>query len=235
MNSPDGEPAVLARVLLVHERYQQAGGEDGAFEHQVELLRAHGHDVETVEVSNDDIDPGGGLQVRARLALDTIWSRDGVRRVAAAIDGFRPDVLHAHNTFPLLSPAIHAAARARGVATVQTLHNYRLICPAATLFRDSVPCTDCVGLPIPFPGIVHACYRDSRMATVAVAAMSTVHRLRRTWVRDVDRIIALGEFAHRLLVDGGLPRDRLRFSRIRSSQRPPPTAGRVGATCSLAG
>lgn len=199
----------LRRVLLVHERYQQAGGEDGVFDAQVALLRARGHDVATLEVDNDEIPVSPSVPERVRLAVDAVWSRDGVRRVRAAIRTFRPDVLHAHNTFPLLSPAIHAAAAAEGVATVQTLHNYRLICPSAVLFRDGRPCEDCVGLPVGLPGVVHACYRDSRAASATVAAMSAVHRLRRTWTRDVDRFVALAPFARDRLIRGGLPADRI--------------------------
>jgi glycosyltransferase involved in cell wall biosynthesis len=197
------------RILLVHERYQQAGGEDGVFDAQVALLRGRGHEVATLEVDNDEIAPEPTAAGRLRLAVDTVWSRDGVRRVRAAVRTFRPEVMHAHNTFPLLSPAIHAAARSEGVATVQTMHNYRLICPSAVLFRDGRPCHDCVGKPIALPGIVHACYRGSRAATAAVAAMATAHRVRRTWSRDVDRIVVLAEFARRQLVRGGLPPARV--------------------------
>ncbi|MFP5343071.1 MAG: glycosyltransferase [Candidatus Limnocylindria bacterium] len=196
------------RVLMVHERYQQAGGEDGVFDAQVALLRARGHDVATVEVDNDAIPSSPSAAQRVRLAVDTVWSRDGVRQVRAAIRAARPDVVHAHNTFPLLSPAIHAVARAEGVATVQTLHNYRMICPSAVLFRDGGPCQDCVGLPLAVPGVVHACYRDSRAASATVAAMSAIHRVRGTWTRDVDRFVALAPFARDRLVHGGLPAAR---------------------------
>lgn len=197
------------RVLLVHERYQQAGGEDGVFDAQVALLRDRGHPVQTVELDNDAIPEDGSARTRVGLAIDTVWSRSGVRRIRDAVRSFRPDVLHAHNTFPLLSPAIHGAARALGVATVQTLHNFRLICPSAVVFRDGRPCLDCVGRRVALPGVVHACYRDSRAATAAVAAMTALHRLRGTWTRDVDRFIALGPFARDLLVRGGLPADRI--------------------------
>lgn len=179
------------------------------FDTQVALLRDRGHDVRTIELDNDAIPEDGSLRTKIGLAVDTVWSRTGVRRITDAVQQFRPDVLHAHNTFPLLSPAIHGAARAMGVATVQTLHNFRLICPSAVVFRDGGPCLDCVGRRIAWPGVVHACYRDSRAASAAVATMSAVHRLRGTWTRDVDRFIALGPFARDLLVRGGLPPDRI--------------------------
>ena len=228
MTAEGGVGAVTSRkprILLVHERYQQAGGEEGVFETQRRVLEAHGHDVATLEVHNDDIDTSG-LTARLALARDTIWSRDGAARVARAIDTFRPDVLHAHNTFPMLSPAVHTAARARGVATVQTLHNYRLVCPSAVVFRDGHPCVDCVGLPVALPGVVHGCYRDSRAATAIVATMETVHRARGTWRRDVDRLVVLGRFARDLLVRGGIPPRRMTIvpNAVDPSTAPPSAA-----------
>lgn len=198
-----------ARILVVHERYQQAGGEDGVFDAHLAMLRAHGHEVATLVVDNDEIDERISALGRVTLAVDTVWSRRGVARVREAVRAFRPEVLHAHNTFPLLSPAIHGAARAEGVATVQTLHNYRLICPSAVLFRDGRPCHDCVGRSIAWPGVLHACYRDSRPATLAVAAMQTVHRARGTWHRDVDAFIVLARSARDLLAQGGIPTARV--------------------------
>ena len=122
-----------------------------------------------------------------------------------AIDAFGPDIVHFDNTFPLISPAAYSAARKRDVAVVQTLHNYRLLCPTATLYRDAAVCEDCVGHLVPLPGIVHGCYRDSRAQSTVVAAMLTTHRLRRTWSRDVNRYIALTEFARSRFAEGGLP------------------------------
>lgn len=192
------------RILLVHNRYQQAGGEDAVVDAQAALLERHGHEVRMLVMDNHEISEAGGLLARIRLARRTIWSVDGIRRVREATRAFRPQVVHAHNTFPLLSPAIHGAARAEGAATVQTLHNYRLVCPSAVLYRDGRPCHDCVGRTIPWPGVQHACYRDSRPATAVVAAMITVHRARRTWARDVDQFVVLAAFARDRLIEGGL-------------------------------
>lgn len=206
MNAEEAPPR---RILLVHERYQQAGGEDGVFAMQAALLRERGHAVSTLEVDNDEIAAITGLNGRLRLAIDTVWSREGARRVRAAIRATRPEILHAHNTFPLLSPAIFAAAHDEGVATVLTLHNFRLVCPSAVLFRDGAPCHDCVGLALGLPGVIHACYRGSRAATATVAAMAAFHRARRTWARDVDRFVVLAPFMRDLLTRGGFPRARM--------------------------
>lgn len=121
----------------------------------------------------------------------------------------RPDVVHVHNFFPLLSPSIYGASRRGGAAVVQTLHNYRLVCPVATFYRDGHPCEDCLGRLVAWPGIVHACYRDSRAATATVAAMLTVNRIRRTWTRDVDLYIAASELLREKVVSGLLPADRV--------------------------
>jgi len=202
-----GAKATPLRILLVHERYRQYGGEDAVFDAQVRLFQQRGHPVERVEVDNDEIDERG-LRSRLELAAATIWSREGIRRVRRAVEAFGPDVVHVHNTFPLLSPAIYSPVRALGPAVVQTLHNYRLVCPSGILYRDGHPCQDCIGQPLRLPGIIHRCYRDSALASATVAAMLTVHRLRRTWRTDVDAFVALAEFARERLVDGGVPRSR---------------------------
>jgi glycosyltransferase involved in cell wall biosynthesis len=117
--------------------------------------------------------------------------------------------MHVHNFFPLLSPSIYSAARTARVAVVQTLHNFRLVCPNALLFRDGHVCEDCLGRAIPLPGIVHACYRGSRVGTAPVAVMLTVHRALGTWANKVDAYIALTEFSRQKLTQGGLPAEKM--------------------------
>ncbi len=122
----------------------------------------------------------------------------------------RPDVVHFHNTFPLISPSAYAACRAAGVPVVQTLANYRLLCPGATFVRDGRPCEDCTRHAVPWPGVLHRCYRDGAAATATVAAMLVTHRLLRTWTRMVDVFVAPTDFARRKFVEGGLPERRVR-------------------------
>jgi glycosyltransferase involved in cell wall biosynthesis len=210
------------RILRVHNRYRQPGGEDVSFASEVELLREKGHDVDTLEVTNDTITLDRSPLSMARLAASTVWSRSGRTLVSDAVAAHRPQVVHFDNTFPLLSPAAYGVARRSGVAVVQTLHNYRLICPGATLFRAGSPCQDCVGRPVALPGVVHGCYRDSVAETATVAAMLASHRVRRTWSRDVDRYIALTDFARALFVAGGLPADRIRVKPNFARAAPPP-------------
>jgi glycosyltransferase involved in cell wall biosynthesis len=121
----------------------------------------------------------------------------------AVLQRERPQIVHVHNTLPLLSPAVYYAAEASRVPVVQTLHNYRLLCPKALLLRDGRICEDCIGRRVAWPGIVHACYRDSRGATSAVAMMLAVHRVLGTWTRQVSQYIALTEFMRQKFITGG--------------------------------
>lgn len=193
------------KILVVHNRYREPGGEDSVVAAETALLRRHGHAVETLLFDNTEIPDRRSLAASARLAAGAVWSPAGAARVRAAVRTSGADVVHFHNTLPLVSPAAYAACRVEGAAVVQTLHNYRLVCPNALFFRDGRPCEDCLGRTPPWPGVVHACYRGSRPQTAAVAAMLTAHRLRRTWHRDVDRFVALSAFSRGKFVAGGLP------------------------------
>lgn len=201
---------MTVRVLIAHNRYQQTGGEDAVVADEAALLTSRGHEVHQLLVDNRDIPEQRSVLTSARLAVDTIWSRQAAEQVRTAVREFRPDVVHFHNTFPLISPSAYYAVRAEGVPVVQTLHNYRLLCPAAIFHRDAKSvCEDCLGRIVPWPGVVHGCYRQSRPQTGVVAAMLVAHRAARTWHRAVDRYVALTEFARQRFVAGGLPADRI--------------------------
>ncbi len=190
-------------VLLVHNRYQEPGGEDIAVEADAALLEGAGHRVVRYERDNDEI-AGLGLLDRSLVAARTMWSGPSRRAVDDLIERVRPDVLHAHNTFPLVSPAVFAAARRRGVPVVQTLHNYRLICARAVLSRDGHVCHDCVGHAVPWPAVAHRCYHDSRAESAVVASTYATHRLLGTWRRLVTRHVAVSGFLARILTDAGV-------------------------------
>ena len=193
------------KLVFVHERYQHAGGEDNIFVAESALMESYGHEVIRYTDDNERIARMHTWNVAAR----TIWSRQANRDLRRLFRRHRPAVVHFHNTFPLISPSAYYAARAEGVAVVQTIHNYRLVCPAATLYRDERPCTDCVGRAFAGPSVVHGCYRGSRSGSLVVAGMLTTHRLLRTWNRLVHVYIAPSEFARQKLIDGGLPGDRI--------------------------
>jgi glycosyltransferase involved in cell wall biosynthesis len=194
------------RILLVHNRYQIPGGEDTVFAAEKAMLETHGHEISTLEPSNLEIT---GWPRRLKTGLQAIYSYPAKQRMSAEISRFRPDIVHVHNFFPLLSPSIYSACREAHIPVVQTLHNYRLLCPNALFFRDGRVCEDCMGKVVPWPGVLHACYRGSRLATGPVAAMLTIHRALKTWTDDVDAYIALTEFSRQKFIEGGLPREKI--------------------------
>lgn len=187
------------RILMLHNRYLIRGGEDVSTEAQVELLRRAGHEVVLVEESNERITELG----KAATASRTIWSQESYKRVAGILDDSRFDVMHVQNWFPLLSPSVYYAAHKRDVPVVQSLRNFRLVCPQGMLFRDDAVCTDCIGKSVAWPGIRYRCYRDSTMGTAVVAAMSTGHRWAGTWKRKIWRHVAPSHYARAVFIDAG--------------------------------
>lgn len=196
------------KIASVHNRYQQPGGEALVAEAERRLLIDAGHQVSEYSRHNDEI-AGYGLWGKATLAPRTVWAWDSYREIKALLEKEKPDVAHFHNTFPLISPAPYDACRKAGVPVVQTLHNYRLLCPRAILMREGRVCEDCLGKTFPWPGILHACYRDSYAASATVAAMLGVHNALGTWEEKVDVFIALTEFARQKFIEGGLPADKI--------------------------
>lgn len=198
----------VREVLQVHTRYRQAGGEDQVVEAERRLLEAAGVSVHQVIFGNADLHESRSLAGDLRLATSAIWSRGAHHRVRAAIAAHRPDVMHVHNTFAAASPSVYAAAK--GVPVVQTLHNYRMVCPVATAFRDGHACTDCVGRFVPWPAALHACVHGSRSQSAVAAATLTVHRALGTFQREIASYLALSSFQRELMIQGGLPPERIR-------------------------
>lgn len=211
-------------VLLCHNCYQQPGGEDQVFADEGWLLESRGHKVVRFTLHNDAIE---GMS-RAALAARTLWSRDAYRQVREIVVRERIEVAHFTNTFPLISPSAYYAAKAGGAAVVQSLHNYRLLCANAQLLRDGRVCEDCVGKRLAWPGVKHGCYRDSRVASAAVAGMVAAHRLLGTWSKAVDRYIALSEFSRQKLIAGGLPEAKIALKPNFVHPAPEPADGRGG-------
>jgi FkbM family methyltransferase len=195
------------KIMLVHNQYQQPGGEDVAFEQERRLLERAGHQVVVYQRSNLEIDELFAVG-RITLVKNIVWAADSHREFTNLLTQEKPRLVHIHNTFVMVSPSVYLACEQANIPVVQTLHNYRLICPAAGLFRDGHVCQECVGHTL-WPGVRHGCYRDSRLATGAVALMLAVHRNRHTWDQKIHGYIALTEFARSKFVEGGLPAERL--------------------------
>ncbi len=192
------------RILVAHNQYHYRGGEDTVVDAEVALLRRHGHQVEVYRRDNAELSHMDVLQT----ARATLWSRRTLDELDRIVERFAPDLIHAHNIFPLISPSLYAGAHRHRLPVVQTLHNFRLVCPQAMLVRDGRSCTACVGR-LPWRGMLHRCYRQSLVQTSAVAAMLVLHRLRRTWQRDVTRYIVLNQMCRDLFAAGGLPMEKL--------------------------
>ncbi|MFE0136502.1 glycosyltransferase [Streptomyces sp. NPDC059037] len=195
-------------VLVVHNRYSSAqpSGENVVVDQEVGLLRAAGHRVELFERRSDDI-AGRSLAGKAALPLLVPWNPAVRKELAARLRASRPDVVHIHNVFPLLSPAVLAACADAGVPAVATLHNYTQVCPPGTLHRDGQACTECVGSKASLPAVRHGCYRNSRLATVPLAVSLTVNR--RRWWSGVERFFCISAAQREVLVRSGMPAELL--------------------------
>lgn len=190
---------------MLHNRYLQRGGEDTSFQMEVDLLRRHGCTVITHEESNERIRELGVL----RTALRVSWSIESYRKIRKLLREERCDLLHVQNFFPLFSPSVYYAARAESVPVVQTLRNYRLMCPVGTFNRQGRVCEDCRNKLFPWPGVVHRCYKQSGAATATVGAMISLNRAIGTWEDKVDAYIVLTEFMRQKFIQGGYPAEKL--------------------------
>ena len=197
------------RILLAHNYYGSAApsGENEVFEAEHALLKSRGHEVEAFIRRSDEIRSQGSLGA-IKGALSTPWNPWMGRAIQQSVLRSKPQVVHVHNTFPLLSAAIFHAIGKRA-ARVLTLHNYRLMCPAAIPMRNGKVCTECLDRRSAIPAMVHGCYRGSRVATLPLAFSVGLHRALGTWTKQVDAFICLSEFQRELMIEAGLPREKV--------------------------
>jgi len=194
------------KILACHDYYQRKGGEDEVFEAETALLESRGHQIVRHVVHNDSISGVNSLGVGLRAS----WSRNSYRTLRELIRRERPRIAHFYNTFPLLSPSVYYAAKVEGLPVIQSLHNFRMLCLNATLYRDGRPCEDCAVRKLPGPGILHACYHSSTFQSIAVAVMNTVHRGLGTFNEKID-LFLLGstETARRIFIRAGIEPSRI--------------------------
>src|SRR3984893_18160536 len=197
---------MIARVLLVHNRYQQRGGEDAVVVAEQNLLRGNGFAVELMEAANDQI---VGRRGKLKASGTVFHNFSAISKLRSLLQKFRPDLVHVHNWFPSLSPAIFRTCKRERVPVVHTIHNYRLLCAKSTLFRQGAVCEDCLNTTFRLPGIRHGCYQGSRSGTAVATGAMLSHWHLGTWRSCVDRFIALSEFARRKMEQGGLPSEKI--------------------------
>ncbi|NJO53927.1 MAG: glycosyltransferase family 4 protein [Bacteroidales bacterium] len=193
------------RLLLAHNRYQHYGGEDAVFDAESALLTEAGLTVTTHVVTNDHIT---GFGARLRSGFEAPYSRRARAAFAAQIRRDRPDVVHVHNLFPLLTPAILDACRDEGVPVVATLHNYRTLCASGLRVRNGKPCSLCVQ-GSPYWAVVHRCYRNSVLGSLAASNTVMLHRKLESWQRKVRLFITMSDFARAEFIAAGFPAERL--------------------------
>jgi len=188
------------KILIAHNAYQHRGGEDMVVESEAALLHEYGHEVRVYARNNDALNH----MPASKAAANAVWSLRAGAEIEDICEHFRPDVIHVHNTFPLISPSLYWAASKKGVPVVQTLHNFRLLCPQAIFLREGKICEDCVGKPA-WRSVVRKCYRNSAAQSAVLAGMLAVHRAIGTYKNRVTRYIALNGFSRDKYVEGGLP------------------------------
>ncbi|MEM8674346.1 MAG: glycosyltransferase [Cyanobacteria bacterium P01_G01_bin.67] len=194
-------------ILLVHNQYQQLGGEDSIVATEAKLLESYGHQVYRYQVNNHQLKEMNPWTITKA----TLWNSQIHQEIRTLIKKFKPQIAHFHNTFPLISPAAYYAAQAEGVPVVQTIHNFRLLCANALFFRNGRVCEECLIQKNPLPGIIHSCYRNSRTASTAAALTVKLHSLIGTWSKAIDTFVVYSHFAHKKLVQGGLPIEKIAF------------------------
>jgi glycosyltransferase involved in cell wall biosynthesis len=191
------------KILYIYNLYQQSGGENQWVQSEPDLFRARGHDVVIYRRDNSEI-RDFSLWKRASLLWKSAWSQESYEAVRALIRRERPQVAHVYNTLALVTPSVYYACHEEGVPVVQTVYNYRLLCPAANFLRDGHICEDCVQHSL-WRSVVYGCYRDSRLQSAALAWTLQSHRRRDTWSTIVDAYIVPTEFMRTKLIEGGLP------------------------------
>ncbi|GJE75647.1 glycosyltransferase family 4 protein [Methylorubrum suomiense] len=215
---------MIRKVLLVHNAYRKYGGEDTVVAQEEAALRRAGCEVQLFTLSNTTIT---SFSDKMRAALTASNAPGNIGLVLDAVRAFEPDLVHIHNFFPMISPMVHAALQRIGVPTVQTLHNYRVICAGATLNRNGSPCEICITRS-PYHAVVHRCYRGSLLGSLAVAHSVRQHRRLGTWSKHVDRFIVLTEFERSRFVAAGLPAERIKLKPNGLSDNGPGPARRRG-------
>jgi glycosyltransferase involved in cell wall biosynthesis len=196
------------RILIVHNRYQHPGGEDAVARTEFDILKNSGEQVRFYERSNEEFN-NYSLSGKMVCLWKMGFSKASYRDMRKILKEFRPDVVHFHNIFFILTPAVYQACRDEGVAVVQSLHNFRLLCSNALFFRDGKVCEECLEHKNLWRGVYHGCYKNSRLISAFVVRMLRDHWKRKTWLDKVDFYITATEFSRHKYIEAGIPGERI--------------------------
>ena len=196
------------KILIIHNKYQQKGGEDFVFENEFNLLQKYGHTVDILIFDNNQIKSAID---KLKIGLFSIYNPESAKILEDKINSFKPDIIHVHNFFPIASPSIFFTAKKNDIPIVMTLHNYRLICPNALLFRNGNICEECINKVFPYRGIIHKCYRDSFMQTLSLSLVTSIHRYIKTWHSKVDKFITLTNFQKNKILSSSINIPKKKF------------------------
>ncbi len=199
------------KILIVHNRYREAGGEDAVVQTEFNLLKNFKEEVRLYERSNTEIDDYSFSQ-----KLNFLWrmgrmgstgsSCEELRRI---LREFKPDVVHFHNIFFILTPAVYQVCIKENIPVVQSLHNFRLLCSNALFFRNNKVCEECFEQKNLWRGVRYGCYKNSRGMTALLVRMLENHWKRGTWIKDVDMYITATEFGRKKYIAAGIPSERI--------------------------
>jgi glycosyltransferase involved in cell wall biosynthesis len=189
------------KILFIHNKYKQYGGEDVAVELETAVLIKKGHEVKTILFNNTTID---GFFSKIAAGIRSIYNFSSAQEISKVISHFKPDVIHIHNLFFIASPSVIYAANRHKIPVILTLHNYRLICANALLLRNNEVCELCTQKKFPLAGIKYRCYRNSAAESAMVTAITGIHRFRNTWKNKVTAYITLNEFSRSKLLHSSL-------------------------------
>lgn len=195
------------KILQVHNYYQYSGGEDVVLINEFDLLNSFGHEVIQFTKFNREIDNYSFVE-KSKLFIKVAYSNKSYYEISEVIKRNNPDICHVHNTMPLISPSVYYACSDNNIPVVQTLHNYRLLCSNASLFRNGKICEECIGNSL-FNSVKYGCYRDSKLQTFSLARSIEKNKKWNTWETKIDSYIALTVFAKKKFIEGGLPEDKL--------------------------
>ncbi len=193
------------RILMIHNYYQFSGGEDIVFNAEKKLLQENGHEVIEYVRDNHEVQTNGLFST----GIQSLWSIKTYVDLSKLIKRTKPDIAHFHNTFFMISPSAYYACHHSHIPVVQTLHNYRLICPAATLLRNDKICEICIHKKIQWPGVLYGCWQYSRMKSAMVAIHNGLHHFLGTWKTKIDRYIVLTDFCRQKFLESGLPVEKI--------------------------